>query len=90
MRLGEGSVAPLRVETTKEDFVESARVPRAAQKVNVDDVEGPRIERPTDAVVRITSTNICVSDLHMYEDSDAYEHLDKRAGGWTKVVLHPV
>ena len=67
-----------------------ALVYHGPHKVNVDDVEGPRIERPTDAVVRITSTNICVSDLHMYEGSDAYEHLDERAGGWTKVVLHPV
>jgi threonine dehydrogenase-like Zn-dependent dehydrogenase len=25
------------------------------------------IERPTDALVRITTTNVCGSDLHMYE-----------------------
>ena len=28
---------------------------------------GPRIEEPTDAIVRITSTAICGSDLHLYE-----------------------
>jgi threonine dehydrogenase-like Zn-dependent dehydrogenase len=28
---------------------------------------GPKIEQPTDVLVRITSTNICGSDLHMYE-----------------------
>jgi len=27
----------------------------------------PSIEEPLDAVVRITTTNICGSDLHMYE-----------------------
>jgi glutathione-independent formaldehyde dehydrogenase len=27
----------------------------------------PRIEHPADAIVRITTTNICGSDLHMYE-----------------------
>lgn len=31
------------------------------------DVPDARIERPTDVLVRITSTNICGSDLHMYE-----------------------
>ncbi len=35
--------------------------------VRVDNVEDPRIEEPTDAVVRITSTGICGSDLHLYE-----------------------
>jgi len=33
----------------------------------VDDVPDPRIEQPTDAIVRITSTAICGSDLHLYE-----------------------
>src|SRR3954447_5101983 len=37
------------------------------RSVRVTDVPDPRIERPTDAIVRITSTNICGSDLHMYE-----------------------
>ena len=31
------------------------------------DVPDPRIEQPTDAIVRITSTAICGSDLHLYE-----------------------
>ena len=35
--------------------------------VSVNDVPDAKIERPTDALVRITSTNICGSDLHMYE-----------------------
>ncbi|MFL6040072.1 MAG: zinc-dependent alcohol dehydrogenase [Gaiellales bacterium] len=35
--------------------------------VRVDTVEDPRIERVTDAIVRITSTGICGSDLHLYE-----------------------
>ena len=35
--------------------------------VRVDEVPDPRIEDPTDAIVRITSTNICGSDLHLYE-----------------------
>ncbi len=35
--------------------------------VRVDEVPDPRIEKPTDAIVRITSTAICGSDLHLYE-----------------------
>ncbi|WP_277453548.1 glutathione-independent formaldehyde dehydrogenase [Janibacter sp. DB-40] len=35
--------------------------------VAVQDVEDARIEDPTDALVRITTTAICGSDLHMYE-----------------------
>ena len=35
--------------------------------VRVDNVPDPRIQEPTDAIVRITSTAICGSDLHLYE-----------------------
>jgi threonine dehydrogenase-like Zn-dependent dehydrogenase len=35
--------------------------------VRVDDVPDPRIEHPTDAVIRVTSSGICGSDLHLYE-----------------------
>ena len=35
--------------------------------VSVDEVDDPTIEQPTDAIVRITTTNICGSDLHLYE-----------------------
>ncbi len=35
--------------------------------VRVDEHPDPRIEAPTDAIVRITTTAICGSDLHLYE-----------------------
>jgi len=35
--------------------------------VRVDTVPDPAIQDPTDAIVRITSTAICGSDLHLYE-----------------------
>jgi threonine dehydrogenase-like Zn-dependent dehydrogenase len=35
--------------------------------VRVDTVPDPSIQHPTDAIVRITSTGICGSDLHLYE-----------------------
>ncbi|MGI8680571.1 MAG: zinc-dependent alcohol dehydrogenase [Mycobacteriales bacterium] len=37
------------------------------RKVSVDNVDDPRIEEPTDAVIRITATAICGSDLHLYD-----------------------
>ena len=35
--------------------------------VRVDTVDDPSIQEPTDAIVRITSSGICGSDLHLYE-----------------------
>ncbi len=37
------------------------------RNVSVEQVDDPRIEAPTDVLVKITSTAICGSDLHMYE-----------------------
>ncbi|MCU1457661.1 MAG: S-(hydroxymethyl)glutathione dehydrogenase [Actinomycetia bacterium] len=37
------------------------------RSVSVDDVPDPRIEEPTDAIIKVTTTNICGSDLHLYE-----------------------
>jgi threonine dehydrogenase-like Zn-dependent dehydrogenase len=30
-------------------------------------VPDPKIEKATDAIIEVTSTNICGSDLHLYE-----------------------
>jgi threonine dehydrogenase-like Zn-dependent dehydrogenase len=35
--------------------------------VRVDTVPDPQIEQPTDAIISVTSTGICGSDLHLYE-----------------------
>jgi threonine dehydrogenase-like Zn-dependent dehydrogenase len=40
--------------------------------VRVDNVPDPAIEKPTDAIVRITSSGICGSDLHLYEVMGPY------------------
>src|SRR5213080_1358597 len=42
------------------------------EDVRVDNVPDPRISVPTDAIVRITSTAICGSDLHLYEVLGAF------------------
>ncbi|MEU1274905.1 zinc-dependent alcohol dehydrogenase [Streptomyces sp. NPDC005799] len=35
--------------------------------VRVEDVPDPKIQEPTDAIIRITSSGLCGSDLHLYE-----------------------
>ncbi|GER83816.1 alcohol dehydrogenase [Thermogemmatispora aurantia] len=40
-------------------------------KVAVEEVPDPKIQHPNDVIVRITSTCICGSDLHMYEGRTA-------------------
>lgn len=37
------------------------------EDVAVSSVPDPRIEQPTDAIIRVTSTAICGSDLHLYK-----------------------
>ncbi|WP_127551973.1 zinc-dependent alcohol dehydrogenase [Actinoplanes sp. OR16] len=44
-------------------------------KVSVETVPDPKIQEPTDAIIRITSTAICGSDLHLYDVLGMY--LDK-------------
>src|SRR3954452_9871695 len=36
------------------------------------EVPDPKIEEPTDAIIEVTSTNICGSDLHLYEVLGAF------------------
>ena len=50
-----------------------ALVYHGPREVSVDNVDDPRIEKPTDVVVRMTTTNICGSDLHMYEGRTDFE-----------------
>jgi threonine dehydrogenase-like Zn-dependent dehydrogenase len=44
------------------------------RSVSVEDVPDPVIQEATDAIVRITSTAICGSDLHLYEVLGPYMH----------------
>ncbi|MFK0119030.1 zinc-dependent alcohol dehydrogenase [Streptomyces sp. NPDC090994] len=37
------------------------------REVRVEEVPDPKIQEPTDAVIRVTSTGLCGSDLHLYE-----------------------
>lgn len=42
-------------------------------KVKVEEVDRPKIEHPDDVIVKITTSAICGSDLHMYEGRTAAE-----------------
>ena len=42
------------------------------EDVRVDDVPDPRIQEPDDVIVRITSTGLCGSDLHLYKILGAF------------------
>lgn len=50
-----------------------AIVYKSKNRVAVEDVPDPKIERPGDVIVRITTAAICGSDLHMYEERSSAE-----------------
>lgn len=37
------------------------------KNMSVEEVPDPRIEQPTDAIIKVTSTGLCGSDLHLYD-----------------------
>lgn len=60
-----------------------ALVYNGPRDVSVTDVPDARIEQPTDVLVKITSTNICGSDLHIHEGRAPLE------SGMTIAVARP-
>ncbi|AZG47592.1 zinc-dependent alcohol dehydrogenase [Gordonia insulae] len=42
------------------------------RNVTVETVPDPKLEEPSDAIIKVTSTNICGSDLHLYEVLGAF------------------
>jgi hypothetical protein len=52
--------------TAKVNMSMKAVVYQEPFKLKVEDVEKPKIEHPDDVIVKITTTAICGSDLHMY------------------------
>ena len=44
------------------------------RKIEYSDVPDPRIQRPEDIIIKVTSTAICGSDLHLYELLGPYMH----------------
>jgi threonine dehydrogenase-like Zn-dependent dehydrogenase len=50
-----------------------ALVYKGPRDVAINDMPDAKIEQPTDVLVKITTTNICGSDLHMYEGRTSVE-----------------
>jgi threonine dehydrogenase-like Zn-dependent dehydrogenase len=44
-----------------------AAVWHGRRDVRVDEVDDPKIEEPTDAIIEVTTTGLCGSDLHLYD-----------------------
>ncbi|WP_445997031.1 zinc-dependent alcohol dehydrogenase [Okibacterium fritillariae] len=63
---------------------------QANKKVAVTDVADPRIEEPTDVVIRVTSAAICGSDLHLYDVLGPFLHKDDVLGHETMGVVEEV
>ncbi|WP_248580925.1 zinc-dependent alcohol dehydrogenase [Nocardioides sp. InS609-2] len=58
--------------------------------VSVEEVPEPRIEQPTDAIVEVTSTAICGSDLHLYQVLGPYLRAGDVLGHETMGVVREV
>jgi threonine dehydrogenase-like Zn-dependent dehydrogenase len=58
---------PLDHQSTAKELAMKAVCWMGKEKMQVHDVPDPRILNPRDAIVRITSTCICGSDLHLYD-----------------------
>src|SRR4051812_24517856 len=46
---------------------------RGPRSMAVEEVEDPKVEQPGDALLEVTTTAICGSDLHMYEGRTGQE-----------------
>ena len=61
-------------------------------KISVDDVADPVIRHPADAIVRITTSAICGTDLHFVRGTMSGMRPGtilghRREPGWTKVIV---
>jgi threonine dehydrogenase-like Zn-dependent dehydrogenase len=66
-RSGRGSRITIGTSKATEGHELKALTWHGKRDVRIDNVPDPTIREPTDAVVRMTTTAICGSDLHLYE-----------------------
>jgi len=81
--------APTITDRREQDDVR-ALTWQGIEKVSVETVPDPRIEQPTDAIVRVTSTAICGSDLHLYKVLGMYLDAGDVLGHETMGVVEEV
>src|SRR3954467_4205024 len=63
---------------------------QGTESVSVEEVPDPRIERPNDAIIKVTSTAICGSDLHLYEVLGPFLHPGDVLGHETMGIVQEV
>src|SRR5689334_1905090 len=67
MRASGTSFRKLHSASNLQEVAMKALVWHGRNDVRCDTVPDPRIEAPRDAIIRVTSTAICGSDLHLYD-----------------------
>jgi threonine dehydrogenase-like Zn-dependent dehydrogenase len=65
-RIGLPASSRDREPSNEEDAVKAVTW-QGPKDIRVEEVPDPRILEPTDAIIRVTSTGLCGSDLHLYE-----------------------
>ena len=70
--LAPGAILPSHDQSAAESEI-SHRMNLLRRRTNIEEVADAKLEKETDALVRVTSTNICGSDLHMYEGRTSVE-----------------
>ena len=66
---------------------------RGDRTLEIETVEDARLEAPTDVLLRLTSTAICGTDLHishrlpLSQAPEAFQKFDQRIDGYIKVIL---
>jgi threonine dehydrogenase-like Zn-dependent dehydrogenase len=63
---------------------------QGTENVSVEEVPDPRIEQPNDAIIKVTSTAICGSDLHLYKVLGPYLHPGDVLGHETMGIVEEV
>ena len=63
---------------------------QGTENVSVEEVPDPRIEQPNDAIIKVTSTAICGSDLHLYEVLGPFLHPGDVLGHETMGIVEEV
>jgi S-(hydroxymethyl)glutathione dehydrogenase / alcohol dehydrogenase len=59
--------AALKLYFPAKTFIMKAAVFHKPGDISVDNVDDPKIEKPQDIILRVTSTALCGSDLHIYD-----------------------
>ena len=63
---------------------------QGTENVSIEEVPDPRIEKPNDAIIAVTSTAICGSDLHLYKVLGPFLHPGDVLGHETMGIVEEI